>query len=149
MNKKLNLIALICYAALVAVTLAFSIAMVITYAQNKDGETLGEGVSAAFAIVFAILGFAYSAVCIIPAVLKTFAFRFGRKLFTALCIPFDAILIIFSAMLVANIFSDFESFSLVLFGLIFLISLAAFVMNIIILAKRSKMPQTEEKSKNV
>ena len=143
MNKRVNLISLVCYAILLVASLALVITMIITYFQNKDDGDLGTGLTAAFAIVFAIISGIYAITTAIPMIFKEFAIRSGRKVFTVLCIPFDVILTVFNAILVINLLSEPEPISFVLFGLILLVSLTALTLNIITLITIKK---TEDKS---
>lgn len=143
MNKKVNLISLVCYAILLVASLALVITMIITYFQNKDGGDLGTGLTAAFAIVFAIISGFYAIIAAVPTVFKICAIRSGRNVFTALCIPFDVILSVFNAATVISLLSEPEPISVVLFGIILLVSLTALTLNIITLISIKK---TEDKS---
>ena len=135
MNKKINLIALICYAILLVASLALVITMVITYFHNKDGGDLGTGLTAAFAIVFAIISGFYAIIAAVPTVFKLCAIRSERKVFTVLCIPFDVILAVFNAAIVISLLSDIELVSLAIFIPALLISLLTLIMNIITLKR--------------
>ena len=143
MKKRLNLIAFICYAVLLFAALALTVALIATYFQNKDGGDLGTGLTAAFAIVFAIISGIYAITTAIPMIFKEFAIRSGRKVFTVLCIPFDVILTVFNAILVINLLSEPEPISFVLFGLILLVSLTALTLNIITLINSKKSEDKE------
>lgn len=135
MNKKVNLIALICYAILLIATIALTVTMIVTYFQNKDGGNLGTGLTAAFAIIIGIISGFYAIIAAIPTVFKICAIMSERKVFTALCIPFDVILAVFNAAILISLLSEPEPISLIIFISALLISLLSLVINIITLKK--------------
>ena len=125
MKKELNISALVMYLLLVFNSTVITVSLLVTYFENKDVGGFGEGLTAAIALILAILSTVYTILAIPPIVLKICSIKNYKKSFVAICIPFDAIFTFANTALLVALTENPDPAGLLLVGFMLLVSLAA------------------------
>ena len=132
-TKILCIITLACYLALILVGVLLG---ALTGGVIADGLDNTEGFGAAavgiLLGVLLIMGYTYAAIGILPVIFKLVQLFSGKKVFAVLSLPFDLVYILFNGSLIASFISEpLDSvLSIIMFGVLFIISVIAIVANI-------------------
>ena len=132
-TKILCIITLACYLALILVGVLLGALMGGVIADGLD-NTEGFGAAAVGILlgVLLIMGYTYAAIGILPVIFKLVQLFSGRKVFAVLSLPFDLVYILFNGSLIASFVSEpLDSvLSIIMCGVLFIISVIAIVANI-------------------
>lgn len=132
-TKILCIITLACYLALILVGVLLG---ALTGGVIADGLDNTEGFGAAavgiLLGVLLIMGYTYAAIGILPVIFKLVQLFSGKKVFAVLSLPFDLVYILFNGSLIASFISEpLDSvLSIIMCGVLFIISVIAIVANI-------------------
>ena len=100
--------------------------------NEKLGEAIGIALTSAIAMVLYIVVLFYLVIVAMPALSKTVQIFVPRRFLSNICIVFDCITFVIHALLtVTAILNNNGTESIIIFGGFTLISIAAFVLNII------------------
>ena len=135
MKKELNIAALVMYSLLIFNAIATTASLMITYFENKNGEGFSEGLTAAIALIFAIISTIYTVLAIPPIALKIASIKNYRRLFVSICLPFDMFFVLANSALLIALLSLQNTIGLILIAFMLAVSIAALAINIALLVK--------------
>ena len=135
MKKELNIAALVMYSLLIFNAISTTVSLMLTYFENKGGEGFSEGLTAAIALIFAVISMIYTILAIPPIALKIAAIKSYKRVFVAICIPFDMFFVLANSALMVALLSLENTIGMILIAFMLIVSIAALAINITLLAK--------------
>lgn len=141
-TKIAGVIALICYIAVTALSIAAAVFCCAQIVILKNGEYvnwegLAAGIALAIFIIFAIISAAAAVISAIPLIMKAVSLKKGRRGLTVACVVFDVLMLLASAVMLIVSFGD-ETYSIALvIAVLPLLYGAALISNLISLKGHS------------
>ena len=142
-SKKLRLASIFTYLGHFLIVFAVSLILFIsalTVAPDAEGwDAFGVGIL----LVLSVLGFLYAAGLVLPLLFSALAYRRERRGLIIACLPFDACYILLTLFYTLNFHFDGDIIVCLILAVLLALSVAPFVLNILIL-KAKTAPQVAE-----